>query len=114
MCMATTKVTAALSIFIGLLLFASSASLAYEEIAVTNGGTIRGAVKLAGNAPKLRLPQITKFQEVCQNVPNETVVIGPASGVRYAVVSLEGIAKGKPVDREAVHELDNNKCRFVP
>ena len=95
-----------------LLVHASAA--AYDEIAVTNGGTIKGAVKLAGKPPKLPPLEIVKFKEVCQNVPNETLVVGPGQGIRYAVVTLEDIAKGKAVERETLHELDNVKCRFVP
>lgn len=83
-------------------------------MAVTNGGTIKGTVKLSGKAPKLPALDITKFKEVCRNVPNETLVIGPGQGIRYAVVTLEGITKGQPVEREVVHELDNVKCRFAP
>jgi plastocyanin len=92
----------------------ASVSLGYEEIAIINGGTIKGFVKIAGKAPKLPPLQVTKFKEVCQDVPDEGLVVGPTQGVRYAVVTLEGITKGRPLEREAVHELDNNKCRFVP
>jgi plastocyanin len=92
----------------------ASASAAYEEIAVNNGATIRGSVKFEGQPPKLSPLQITKFKEVCKDVPNETLLVGPGQGVRYAVVTLEGIAKGKAVEKESVHELDNLGCRFVP
>ncbi|MDP2603102.1 MAG: hypothetical protein Q8S00_10975, partial [Deltaproteobacteria bacterium] len=37
-----------------------------------------------------------------------------SQGLRYAVVTLEGIVKGKAVEREVQHELDNVKCRFAP
>jgi hypothetical protein len=87
---------------------------AYEEAVVTNGGTIRGAVKIQGDVPKTAPLPITKFKEFCQNVPNETLVVGFQRGLRYAVVTLEGISKGKAVEREAVYDLDNVKCRFVP
>jgi plastocyanin len=87
---------------------------AYEEVVVANGGMIKGTVKFQGTPPKLPAPPITKFKDVCKTFPNETLVIGPKQGVRYAVVTLEGIAKGKAVEREAIHELDNLKCRFVP
>ena len=106
------KTTAVLAILIFLLL--PSLGFSYEEAAVANGGTIKGRVKLTGKAPKLPPLDITKFKEVCQNVPNETLVLGPGQGIRYAVVTLEGIAKGQAVEREVVHELDNVKCRFVP
>ena len=86
----------------------------YEEVIVKDGATIRGAVKLDGKLPKLPSPQITKYKEICKDVPNETLSVGPGQGVRYAVVILEGVNKGKAVEKETVHELDNIKCRFSP
>jgi len=106
------KTAAVLAILIILLL--PSLGFSYEETAITNGGSIKGKVKLEGKAPKLPPFDVTKFKEVCQNVPNETLVLGPGQGIRYAVVTLEGIAKGQAVEREVVHELDNVKCRFLP
>jgi plastocyanin len=92
----------------------ASASFAYEEIVVKDGGTIRGSVKIDGKVPKLPPLQITKYKEVCKDVPNESLLVGPGQGVRYAVVTLEGITKGKAVEKEAAHEMDNLGCRFVP
>ncbi len=86
----------------------------YEEIVVKNGATIRGAVKVEGKIPPLPPLQITRYKDVCKDVPNETLIVGPGQGLRYAVVTLEGITKGKAVERESLHELDNVKCRFVP
>jgi hypothetical protein len=87
---------------------------AYEEIAVKDGAKIRGAVKVEGKLPKLQPLQVTKYKEVCKDVPNESLIVGPAQGLRHAVVTLEGIGKGKAVEKETVHELDNIKCRFNP
>lgn len=87
---------------------------AYEEIAVANGGAIKGSVKVEGKAPKLPPLEVSKYKDVCKNVPNESLVVGFGGGVRYTVLTLEGITRGKAVEREAVHELDNVKCRFVP
>jgi plastocyanin len=92
----------------------SSPSAAYDEIAVTNGATIRGIVKFDGKVRKQPPLEITKYKEVCRDAPNESLVVGSGQGIRYAVVTLEGIGKGKAVEREAVHEIDNIKCRFVP
>ena len=72
---------------------------AYEEIAVKDGATIRGAVKIEGAVPKLPALQITKYKEICKDVPNETLSVGSGRGVRYAVVTLEGVAKGKAVEK---------------
>ncbi|MGE5304165.1 MAG: carboxypeptidase regulatory-like domain-containing protein [Alphaproteobacteria bacterium] len=92
----------------------ASYARAYDEITVTNGATIRGIVKVEGKLPNLPPLQITKYKEVCKDVPNENLIVGPGQGLRYAVVTLEGITKGKAVEREAQHELDNVRCRFVP
>lgn len=89
-------------------------AISYDEMAVINGGTLRGIVKVQGAVPKPSFLEVLKFKEVCKNVPNETLVVGPYRGLRYAVVTLEGIAKGKAVEKEALHELDNVRCRFVP
>ena len=95
------------------LLFPSSAQ-GYEEMMVNHGGTVSGFVKVQGKIPSLPSLKVLKAKEVCKNVPNESLVVGPDHGLRYAVVTLEGITKGKAVERETVHELNNLKCRFVP
>lgn len=101
--------------FFALLLVSSPSSLnAYDEIVVKDGATIRGTVKLDGPLPKLTPLQITKYKEVCKDVPNESLILGPGHGIRYAVITLEGIAKGRAVEKETVHELDNIHCHFVP
>lgn len=99
--------------FLALLLFPSEIG-GYEGMELTNGGMIRGVVKLPGKILELPAPEIFKFKEVCKGVPNERVVVGLEGGVRYAVLTLEGVTKGKSVEREAVNELDNQGCRFVP
>ena len=109
-----TKTIHQLCVGISFIILFSSASAAYEEIAVNNGATIRGSVKFEGKPPKLPPLQITKSKEICRNVPNETLIVGAGQGIRYAVVTLEGVTKGAAVEKDAVHELDNLGCRFVP
>ena len=87
---------------------------AYEDIVVKDGATVRGTVRVEGKLPKLPPLQITKYKEICKDVPNESLIVGPGQALRYAVVTLEGITRGKAVERETVHELDNVKCRFSP
>jgi len=87
---------------------------AYDEIAVKDGGTIRGTVKIEGHLGKLPPLPVTKYKEVCKDVPNESLVVGPGQGLRYAVITLEGIVRGKAVEKEALHEIDNLRCRFMP
>lgn len=97
-----------------LALLVAPASAAYEEVAVNNGATVRGTVKVQGPVPKLPQLQITKYKEICRDLPNESLILGPGQGLRYAVVTLEGITRGKVVEAEVQHELDNVKCRFIP
>jgi plastocyanin len=99
---------------LAILLVGSSSAGAYEEIAVTNGATIKGTVRVEGKIPKLPNLQVSKYKDVCKDIPNESLIVGPSQGLRYAVVTLEGITKGKAIEKEAQHELDNVKCRFVP
>lgn len=100
--------------FAALFLLSAHFSQAYDEVTVKDGGTIRGSVKLEGKLGRLPALEVSKYKEFCRDVPNESIVVGPAQGLRYAVVTLEGIAKGKAAERETIHELDNVKCRFVP
>jgi len=53
-----------------LLLFPSEIR-GYEGMEVTNGGMIRGVVKLQGNIRELPAPEIFKFKQVCKGVPND-------------------------------------------
>jgi plastocyanin len=99
---------------VSVLLLLPSMLYAYDDVTVKDGATIRGSVKFDGKVGKLPPLQVTKYKEFCKDVPNESLVVGPGQGIRYAVVTLEGITKGKAVERETDHELDNVKCRFAP
>lgn len=94
--------------------FFSTAVAAYDEVPVANGGVLRGVVRAQGKIPKLPPLPVSKFKEFCKQVPDESLVAKPGGALRYAVVTLEGITRGKAVERESVHELDNIGCRFVP
>jgi len=100
----------------GFLLFAlfPAGAFSYEEVEVKGGGKVGGFVRYEGKVGKADYLQVTKNREVCGRVADESLVVGVGQGLRYAVVTLEGIGKGKAVEREAVHEIDNVKCRFVP
>ena len=88
--------------------------MGYEEVVVSNGGSISGYVRVGGKVNKAGYLEVTKNKEICGKVLDESLVVGLGQGVRYAVVSLEGISRGKGVEKEAVHEMDNLRCRFAP
>ncbi len=92
----------------------AGAAIAYEETQVSNGGSIRGIVKVEGKLPKLPPLQVSKYREICKDVPNENLIMGPNQGLRNAIVTIEGITRGKAIEKEAQHELDNVGCRFIP
>lgn len=90
-------------------------SLGYEGGEVEGGARLRGVVRMEGAPTRLEDREVYKHHEVCgATVPDDSLVLGPKKGVRYAVVSLEGVKRGRPIERDAVNVLDNRKCRFEP
>lgn len=87
---------------------------AYEEIQVTNGGTIAGVTKFKGKAPRAEPFKVTKNPEVCgQEKPAEAFHASPDGGLKNVVVTLENIAKGKKIDAQSPY-LENKLCAFAP
>jgi plastocyanin len=90
---------------------------AYEAGPVADGGAIEGAVTFAGAVPSLPpIPVEAKHREHCgAELPAEALVVDAASsGVRYAVVYLEGVGRGKAPSEGPPLVLDNRKCLFAP
>jgi hypothetical protein len=91
------------------------AAHAYQAIEVSNGGRIFGTVTLAGDAPALKPLEVYKNREICgSELASESLVVGPRNGIRYAVVTIEDISRGKAAEVGEIHTLDNVKCAFVP
>jgi hypothetical protein len=88
---------------------------AYEEGAVTNGGTIKGKVVYNGTVPMRKIIP-TKDMEVCGGIREEPqVIVGAGNSVADAIVYLKDVQKGKKWDRpKKTPVLDNRKCRFEP
>lgn len=88
---------------------------AYEEAEVTGGATLMGHVRLAGEVQPLPPQPVFKHVETCgAHVADERLVVAADGGVRDVVLSLEGIARGKRIDRTQPVRLDNKLCAFVP
>jgi hypothetical protein len=78
-------------------------------------GTVTGTVRLDGPAPTRAPLPVYKHPEVCgASVPDDRLVVGPGGGLRFAVVTIEGVRNGSRAERDAVHDLDNRQCRFEP
>ncbi|MGH9750545.1 MAG: carboxypeptidase regulatory-like domain-containing protein [Candidatus Polarisedimenticolia bacterium] len=94
---------------------AAPASGAYVPGPVTAGGRIAGRVVYAGAAPPARPVAVTKDHAVCGRTAHvaEGLLVGDGGGLINAVVSIDGIAAGKPFGA-ARTVLDQRGCWFVP
>lgn len=80
-----------------------------------SSGSLRGTVKIAGTPPVRPALPVFKHPEVCgEGVPDDRLVVGPGGGIRYAVVSVEGVRGGRKPERDLTLVLDNRGCRFLP
>ena len=107
----------AITMFSLILVFCDSKDIlaAYEEGEVSNGGTIIGTVKLAGDVPEVRMLNVEKDQEACghDTVPSEALVVSADKAVKNAVVSISGISKGKRFEGGTA-SIDQKGCVFIP
>jgi plastocyanin len=88
---------------------------AYEAGAVSNGGSISGAVKYKGTAPAPTKLEVNKDKEVCGQSEKvaQDLVVGSDGGIKWAVVSIKDITKGKAFeDKKAT--LDQKGCEYLP
>ena len=92
-----------------------SSAWGYEGGAVSNGGTIAGTVKFAGEAPALAQIEVTKDTAVCGQTEkfDEALVVGDGNGVKNVVVSIANIEKGKAQAAEG-GTLDQKECIYTP
>jgi len=78
-------------------------------------GSVTGTVTLGGAPPVRPQLPVQKNREVCgEMVADDRLVIGPSGGVRYAVVTVDGLQGGTKPQRDATRVLDNHACHFVP
>jgi uncharacterized protein (DUF2141 family) len=95
-------------------LLAASALARSAPAAEQRTGVLAGTVTVQG-APPARPPlQVYKNKEVCGDVPDDGLVVGPGGGLRYALVTVDGVRGGKKPERDATVVLDNRGCRFEP
>ena len=110
-----------MSLSIGSLLTVSSA-LAYQEVTVTDGGTITGKVTLQGGKPVPRGFNLVTFPDpvYCGRISNgsgfrllKEFAVAEDHGVKDVVVMLTGVEKGKPFKFQSP-EIEARDCRFLP
>jgi len=100
---------------IGLLPFAANAAK-YQEMAVSDGGTITGKVMFKGKDAAPTVYKITKDNEVCGTGNREIDYVRVNNGALMdVVVYLDKVKKGKAFPKElAKAEIDQKGCKFAP
>jgi hypothetical protein len=86
-----------------------------EAVAVTDGGTLSGAVTYEGAPPAPTKIEVSKDTEVCgkdKMAPN--LVVGQGGGIANVVVAVQA-TKGKKLDPPAQNPVfDQKACEFHP
>ncbi|MGA6829293.1 carboxypeptidase regulatory-like domain-containing protein, partial [Nitrospira sp. NS4] len=104
-----------LAAIVAVIIGMGSSAWAYEEIAVSEGGTLTGTVKLDGTVPKPKGYNLTTLPDpfYCGRISDgqgwrilQPFNVGPAGEFREVVVYLEGIEKGKPFDVGGVPQIE--------
>src|SRR5262245_60241594 len=100
---------------VSMLCFGANAAFAYDVAPVSGGGAIKGKVTFNGAVPtRTVLP--TKDEKICGAPRKEALIkVGADKGVQEAVISLQGVAKGKAWSSPAKPPvIDNKDCIFLP
>jgi hypothetical protein len=95
---------------------------AYEEITVTDAGTIAGKVTITGGKPTPKAFNLITFPDpvYCGRISTgtgwrllEEFNVGPNRGLKDVVIWLEEVQKGKPF-RFAPPRIEARDCQFLP
>jgi hypothetical protein len=98
-------------------------ALAYEEITVSDGGTLTGTVVLEGQVPKPKGYNLITLPDpvYCGRVSDgrgwrilQPFNVGPEGLFRDVVVFVEGIERGKPFADFKTPRIEAMDCRFLP
>ena len=100
----------------------TSPSWGYEEITVSDGGTLQGVVRLLGEVPKPKGYNLVTLPDAvyCGRISTGTgwrllqpFVIGPNGGFKNVVIYLEAVHKGKPFSY-VPPRIEAIDCKFEP
>ncbi len=95
---------------------AAASGSGYSVVAVSNAGSIRGTIRLAGAAPAPRTVTIGEDVGTCgASKVIQTVQTGAGDGLANAVVSITNISQGAALETPAAAaSLDQDGCQFAP
>lgn len=110
-------------VLLGLIGFSTLASASdYEEVAVSDGGTITGKVTLKGAVPPARIFPVVlyPFGEYCKkisdgqgNIRLQEFNVSPDGGLQDTVVAVQQVERGKPFPH-VNNKLFAVNCMFHP
>ena len=98
-------------------------SRAYQEIDVTNGGTVQGKVVLTGEMPHPRVYHLVLFPNIdmCGEIDTDDEMnrvlddfkISEDGGLKDVVITLKHVEAGKPFNKKPIL-IDSEDCKFTP
>ena len=113
-------------IFITTLLSFTSLSVesnAYQEMEVTNGGSIQGKATMIGKMPFPRVYHLILFPNIdmCAEIDTDNEMnrvlddfkIAEDGGLKDVIVTLEHVEAGKPFNKKPII-IDSEDCKFSP
>ena len=88
---------------------------AYEEVEVTDGGSLSGRVYFDSDYPEAETIRPTRDGDTCGiRIPSEEFVVDPDNrGLAGAIVQVIGVTEGKPFAK-VKPQLTQLKCRYEP
>lgn len=98
-------------------------ALSYQEMTVSDGGTIRGTVNLEGQVPKPKGYNLTTLPDAfyCGRISDgqgwrilQPFNVGAVGEFREVIVYLEGVEKGKPFEEGSAPQIEAKNCLFLP
>ena len=102
---------------------AIGAAQAYEEVTVSDGGTITGTVTLVGDPPKPKGYNLTTLPDAvyCGRISDgrgwrllQPFHVGPGGEFQDIVVFIDGVEKGKSFAGFKTPRVEAIDCRFMP
>ena len=117
------KILSIITLIISISSLALTSGWAYQEMEVSNGGSIQGKVTLVGKMPYPRIYHLVLFPNIdmCAEIDTddemnrvlEDFKVSPDGGLKDVVVTLEHVDAGKPFNKEPINITAEN-CKFLP
>ena len=112
------KILSIITLIISISSLVSTSGWAYQEMEVSNGGSIQGKVTLTGKMPYPRIYHLVLFPNIdmCAEVDTddemnrvlEDFKVSPDGGLKDVVVTLEHVDAGKPFNKEPINITAEN------